>query len=127
MPKPLAELNNGIRVREYQLTDAQAATALRRFKQGDVMRYALQVYNAKRRGGKAPLVGQIKIFRNGELFYEGKESPIDVLTPNDVQYVGGMILGKDMAAGDYILQIQVWQTDQPKRAATQFVEYEIVE
>jgi len=107
--------------------DPQTDTALRQFKQGEVMRYALQVYNAKPQSGKAPLVGQIKIFRNGSLFYEGKTDPINVSDPNDVQYVGGMMMGKDMDAGDYILQIQVWQTDEPKRAATQFVEYEIVE
>jgi hypothetical protein len=91
------------------------------------MRYALQVYNSKSQTGNAALNGQIKIFRNGELFYEGKAGPITVNDPKDIQYVGGMIVGKDMAAGDYILQIQVWETDNLKRAATQFVEYEIVE
>ncbi len=104
--------------------DAQTVTALRQFKQGEVMRYALQIFDAK---PQTSLVGQIKIFRSGELFYEGKPGPITAANPNDIQYTGGMILGKDMGAGDYILQIQVWESDKPGRAATQFVEYEIVE
>ena len=113
--------------------DPVAATSLRRFKRGTVLRYGYEVYNAKIAAGQQPsLTTQLRMFRDGKMIFEGKQIPLDVSGQTDLQRIkstGAVNLGSGMLAGDYVLQIIV--TDALAKAkskiTTQFVQFEIVE
>ncbi len=63
---------------------------------------------------------------------EGKPTALNVAGQNDLQRIetsGGIRLGKDLSAGNYIIQIIVTDLSEvgKNRMSTQFVEFEIVE
>jgi len=114
-------------------TDPVTSTAVRQFRTGMAMLYAFIIYNAKldKASGKPQLTTQVRLFRNGQLFFTGKELPYDPSGQTDSQRLGagGAIqLGTDMTPGEYVFQIIV--TDQlakeKHRTATQWMDFEIV-
>jgi hypothetical protein len=106
-------------------------TSLRRFKQGTILRYGFEIYNAKLDGAQKPnLTVKVRIFRDGKMILDGKTVPIDLSQQTDLQRiksVGAISLGTAMQSGDYVLQIVV--TDNlakgKRQIATQFVQFEI--
>jgi VWFA-related protein len=114
-------------------TNPQLDTSLRRFKRGTVLRYAYEIYNARRDAAQKPqMLTQIRVFREGKLLFEGKQNALDLAGQTNLEKIaagGAMSLGNTMAAGDYVLQIVV--TDNlakgKHRTTTQFVQFEIVE
>lgn len=112
--------------------NSMSDTALRKFKRNTILRYGFEVYNAKLdTAQKLNLMTQIKIFRDGKLIFEGKNAPFELLQQTDLQRAksaGALILGKEMAAGDYVLQVTVTDTlaKEKRRIGTQFVQFEIV-
>jgi VWFA-related protein len=120
-----ANANYRAEINSDPLTD----TSMRRFKRGTVLRYAFGVYNAK-----APnqTKTQIRVFRDGKLFFQGKPTPLDTTGQKDLQHLsasGAFNLGNQMETGNYVLQLIV--TDNAPgakpRIATQFSEFELVE
>ncbi len=74
---------------------------------------------------------QIKIFRDGKPFLEGKSSPVDLTGQSNLQKVtsfGALVLGSEMPPGEYVLQIIV--TDNLAKGkgkiTSQFIQFEIV-
>ena len=117
----------------HKPTDPMSDTALRRVKIGTVLRYGYEVYNARLGPSNQPgLLTRIRVFRDGQLILDGKQTPLDLLGQTDMQHlkaVGGIAIGAKLVAGDYILQVIV--TDPLAKAkqqtATQFVQFEVVE
>lgn len=113
--------------------DPLAATALRRFKRGTILRYGYEIYNAKIIAGQKPnLNTQIRMFRDGKIIFEGKQTSLDVAGQTDlarIKAAGAVNLGTEMIAGDYVLQIVVTdaQAKEKSKIAAQFVQFEIVE
>ncbi len=113
-------------------TNSMSDTALRKFKRNTILRYGFEVYNAKLDASqKLNLTTQIRIFRDGKIIFEGKNAPFELLEQTDLQRAksaGALILGKDMAAGDYVLQLIVTDNlaKEKRRTGTQFVQFEIV-
>ena len=113
--------------------DPLAATSLRRFKRGTILRYGYEIYNAKVIAGQQPSLNtQVRMFRDGKMIFEGKQIPLDLSGQPDLQRIkatGALNLGGGMLAGDYVLQIVV--TDALAKAkskiATQFVQFEIIQ
>jgi VWFA-related protein len=110
--------------------DAQASPAVRRFKRGMVMQYGYVVYNAKA-APTAQLTTQLRIFRDGQLVFTGKVSPLDITGQTDLKRLtggGGLQLGSDMSPGEYVLQIIVTDmlAKDKNRTATQWMDFEIV-
>lgn len=109
--------------------DVERDTALRQFKTGTVLRYGAAVYGADRaknvRGG---LSARMRIFREGVVHFEGQPFAVAISPEGEAEAAGGIILGKDMPPGEYVLQIIV-QSNQggEKRSASQFVQFDIVE
>lgn len=112
-------------------TNPMSDTSLRRFKRGTVLRYGFEVYNAKLDQTRSPkLTVQIKIFRDGKLILEGKQTPLELLGQTDlerIKSVGAISLGSEMQAGEYVLQIIVTDNlaKEKHRIAAQFVQFEI--
>ncbi|HXG86665.1 MAG TPA: VWA domain-containing protein [Pyrinomonadaceae bacterium] len=113
-------------------TNPLNATSLRRFKRGTILRYGSEVYNAKLAAtGQPNLMVQIRMFRDGKLVFDGKQSPLELLGQTDLQRiktVGALNLGTEMQSGDYVLQIVVTDNlaKEKQKIATQFVQFEIV-
>ncbi len=113
------------------LPDPMSDTSLRRFKNGTILRYALEIYNAKLDAANKPnLTSQTKVFRDGKMLLEGKIQPLDLLGQTDMQrvkFVGALSLGMEMSAGEYVLQIIVTDNlaKEKRRVTTQFVQFEV--
>ncbi len=107
-------------------------TSLRRFKRGTILRYGFESYNVKLDAAKKPnLSVQVRIFRDGKLMLDGKQTPIEVAGQTDlerIKYSGALSLANAMQPGDYILQIIVTDNlaKEKRRISTQFVQFEVV-
>jgi VWFA-related protein len=116
------------------VADPLTDTALRRFRQGTVIRYGFEVYNAvlDKQTQKPNLQVQLRVFRNGKLILEGKTTEIPLVNQTDLSQIkglGAMTLGNRMEAGEYILQVVVTDTlaKEKYKISTQFVQFEIIE
>jgi VWFA-related protein len=129
----LEQWQNEIDTGTKQVTDPMADTAIRMFKRGSVLRYGLEIYNAKTSPNRSPqLMLYSRVFRDGKLIHDGKPQPIDMAAQNDPQIVtvaGALALGKQMLPGDYVLQIVVIDSQAKKKnqTATQVVQFEIID
>jgi len=114
-------------------TDPMMDTSLRQFKRGTVLRYALEIYNAKLDQTKRPnLQTQIRVFRDGKLLLEGKPIPFNTEGYNDfgkMNFLGALSLGSGMPPGDYVLQIIIIDNvaKSKQKLATRWVQFEITE
>ena len=114
-------------------SNAMADTALRRVKVGGILRYGLEIYNAKLNPAKQPdIQTRIRIFREGTLVLDGQQKPLEMRDQTDMEhlkFVGALNIGQKMPPGDYVLQVII--TDPLAKAkqqvTTQFVQFEIVE
>ncbi|HEY0658373.1 MAG TPA: hypothetical protein VGD05_07860, partial [Pyrinomonadaceae bacterium] len=114
-------------------TDPLSDTALRQFKSGTILNYGTEVFNAKLDASKKPAVTyQMRIFRDGKLFFEGKQQQPVIISNqagyNKIDVNGSLNLGAVMQPGDYVLQIVVTDNlaKEKRKIATQFVQFEIV-
>ena len=113
--------------------DPLADTALRRVKSNSVLRYGFEIYNAKLNPAKQPQLNtRIRVFREGKLILDGKQTPFDLSGQTDMHHLkiaGAVAIGEKLLPGDYILQVIV--TDELANAkqqiATQFVQFEVVD
>lgn len=111
---------------------AQTDTALRRVQLGTLLRYGIEVYNAKLDGMKKPaLQTKIRIFRDGKLVLDGQAIPADLAGQTDMQRIqvaGAIDLGEKILPGDYILQIVVTDTlaKQNQQVTSQHIQFEVV-
>ncbi len=116
-----------------QETNPMADTAMRVFKRGSVLRYGVEVYNAKTSPVSQPRLKTFaRIFQDGKIIHEGEPTPIDLTGQNDMQiinFAGALSLGSKMVAGDYVMQIVVIDEQAKKKyqIATQIVQLEIVD
>jgi hypothetical protein len=111
---------------------AMADTAVRQVSGGGVLRYGYEIYNAKLDQTHEPhLNARIRIFRDGKLFYETKDAPVNTTGQSDLQHIknaGALAIGKQMDPGDYVLQVVVTDSlaKQKQQIVTQFIEFEVV-
>jgi VWFA-related protein len=108
-------------------------TTLRRFTSGSVLQYNYMVYNFKNDKPQTPqMQTKMRLIRDGKVVFDGSQSPLSVEGQTDlrrIQASGAFTLGKNLAIGNYVLQIIVFDNSEPRkpRIATQFVEFEIVQ
>jgi VWFA-related protein len=108
-------------------------TSARQFRKGTVLNYGFTAFNAKSGSAEGGNVEwQMRLFRDGKVIFEGKPqtamSAVDAKV-RSTNIAGSLMLGGEMASGDYVIQITV--TDKlrkPKHnSASQFVQFEIIE
>jgi hypothetical protein len=111
----------------------EASPAVRHFKQGMLMDYLFIIYNARldKVTNKAQLVSQIRLFRDGQPVFTGKENALNftgVVDPKRVASGGALQLGTDLVPGEYVLQIIIKDmlADEKHRTVTQWMDFEIV-
>ncbi len=96
------------------------------------MQYGFLVYNAQidKATGKPNVRSQVRLFRNGQQVFAGKELPIED-NQTDLKRLGAngaVQLGTDMLPGEYVLQIVVTDAlaKEKRRVASQWIDFEIV-
>jgi VWFA-related protein len=111
--------------------DATHGTARRIFRRGGFIFYGYEIINAKTGAGQHPdLEVQTRVFRDGERVLDGKPTPFAAAGAPDPQRLtagGRLSLGRDMAPGEYVLQVIV--TDKAAKSkfnmVTQSTDFEI--
>jgi VWFA-related protein len=114
-------------------SDPRASAAVRQFKTGQVMVYAYHIYNARtdRAAPQPQLVTQVKLFRNGQEIFVGKETPFNLANQSDLKRLvasGAIQLGVEMVPGEYVIQVIVTDSrvSGKHRVASQWIDFEIV-
>ena len=116
-----------------KISTANVDTALRKITGGGVLRYGYEIYNAKLDQQRQPHVSaRIRLFRDGKLYYEGKDSAVDMDGQSDMQHIrkmGAVAIGKTLEPGDYILQVVVTDAlaGPTRQTATQSIQFEVVQ
>ncbi len=111
--------------RDVSERSALLDTTLRRFKSGTVLRYDYAIYNPQK---SQALSTTLRLIRDGKIVYE--EPPVAIKTAGQtdllrLQIEGAVTLGKNLEAGDYILQILAADGSGDKNSASQFIQFEI--
>ena len=115
-----------------KMTDPLTDTSLRQFKQGTVLRFGFEIYNAIMQARQNPnLTTQVRIFRDGKIFFEGKQTPLEIANQqaaDGIASTGNLRLGEQMPPGEYILQIVVTDNlaKKKRQIASQSIAFEIV-
>ena len=111
----------------------EASPAVRHFTQGMLMDYLFIIYNARldQATNKPQLISQIRLFRDGQPVFTGKENTLSFTNVTDPKWLvsGGAIkLGTDLVPGEYVLQVIVKDllADEKHRIVTQWMDFEIV-
>jgi VWFA-related protein len=111
-------------------TDPIEDTSKRRFRRGTVLRFGVEVYNSKLRPDQMKVNLQARLYREGQLVYQSKETPINESTEvyeQQAVFTDAVVLGKLLQPGDYIVQVVAIESVGKKKIATQWVQFEVVE
>lgn len=119
-----------VSIKESNKSQTAIATAVRKFRQGNVLQFSYAVYNAKNQAGNK-FKSQARLYRDGQLVFEGKQLPLN-LVGNDgkrAEGEGAVALGKEIVPGDYVLQVIVFdETAKNKDQITaQSIDFEVTD
>jgi hypothetical protein len=113
--------------------ELEADPSVRRLRPGMELHYDFLIYNAQTDAptGRPRLQTQVRLFREGQLAYEGQVAPFDTAQRDDLGRLvagGGIKLSRAAAPGEYVLQVIVTDTlaKEKYRTATQWIDFEIV-
>ena len=104
----------------------QTDTARRQFKKGTVLSFNYAVYTAPSLRTKSQ--AQFTVFKDGKEVFKGSPEELNVASNGKMQRInrgGAFLLGTEMAAGRYVLQISV-SGDALKEAEIQQIDFELV-
>lgn len=104
----------------------QANTARRQFKKGTVLSFNYAIYAAPSFRSKSQ--AQFTVFKDGKEIFKGSPEELNIASTGKMQRLskgGAFLLGTDMAAGHYILQISVGG-DGVKDAEIRQIDFELV-
>lgn len=122
---------NGQTVSDIQ--DSPTVTATRIFRRGTVLLFNYVVYNAKPDANRnVQIQTQARLYRDGELVFEGKIQPLNTQGQTDLKRLegnGAVMLGKNLAPGDYVLQIVAVdaQAKEKNQIQAQFIDFELID
>jgi VWFA-related protein len=112
--------------------DPSGNPAVRRFHVGDSVDYFFNIYNARTEGaGRPQLQTQMRLFRDGQQVYAGRETPFNPDKQTDMKNLQSgtrFRINSGLTPGEYVLQVVVTDTLAPEKArtATQWVDFEVV-
>lgn len=120
---------NGIELTD--IPDTQTVTATRTFQRGTILFYSYILYNQlSNSASNLQIRTQAKLYREGELVFEGKPSPLDLTQQTDFKRIeadGAITLGKNLAPGNYVLQIVAENALANKnKTVTQWIDFELI-
>ena len=108
-----------------------ANVAIRRFRSSSNLFYGYVVYSGRPKNSTEALklLAQVKLFREGALVYDGGAKPIDTAGQTDLERIsaaGGLRLNS-LAPATYVLQVTVKDQSGSRSAATQLIDFEVVQ
>jgi VWFA-related protein len=112
-----------------------SSPAVRRFRPRSNLVFGYVIYNARldRATNRPQLSAQTRIYRDGQLVYNGADEPLELSGYADVKRIdmaARLKLGANLTPGEYVLQIVVTdrlaKENDKQRVATQWVDFEIV-
>lgn len=114
-------------------SDPQSGPSLRMLLPGMELNYGFVIYNAtvNRATPQPQLEAQVRLLRDGQAIYTGKQVPITIRSEYDVRQLvagGRLLLGTEIEPGEYVLQVIVTDrlAKEKYRSATQWIDFEIV-
>ncbi|MCD9188782.1 MAG: VWA domain-containing protein [Pyrinomonadaceae bacterium] len=121
---------NGIEVSD--VPDTQSVTATRTFQRGTILFYSYILYNyLSNTASNLQIRTQAKLYREGELVFEGKPSSLDLTQQSDLTRIegdGAITLGNNLAPGNYVLQIVAENSLGSKnKVTTQWIDFELTQ
>lgn len=114
-------------------SDPPSGPARRRLRQGMLLDYRYNIYNAQiDASGKPQLETQMRLLRDGQNVFTGKSQPLDTSQQKNMKRLmgaGRIRLGPDLIPGEYIVEITVTDALAPKavRTGTQWTDFEIMQ
>ena len=121
-------------VGEAEPPDLLRGPALRQFRRGAEVDYFYDIYNAKLdpATGRPRLRTRVLLLRDGKPVFNGDELAYEPTAQADVKRLAAasrIVLGTDLAPGDYVLQVVVTDAlaKEGRRVATQWVDFRVVE
>ena len=108
-------------------------TSVRRFKRGTVLRYGVEIYNAKLPAGQTAQIRlQTRVFHDRRKVFESPERSLDLSTQPGTKepvFTDAVSLGDNLLPGDYVLQVIVTDglAKEKRRLATQYVQFEVID
>ncbi|HEX8651928.1 MAG TPA: VWA domain-containing protein [Pyrinomonadaceae bacterium] len=116
-----------------EMYDAQAGPAVRRLTHGMLLDFGYVIYNAQldRATSRPQLTTQVRLFRDGQPVFTGKELPFNADRQTDLKRLvagGRLSLGTNLPPGEYVLQVIVRDAlaKEKYRTASQWIDFEIV-
>jgi len=110
-----------------------AGPAVRRLRRFMHLDFAYLIYNAKLdKATRLPqLTAQTRLFRDGQIVFNGNVNPIDIQQQPDLKRIGvtsRLQLGSNLLPGEYVLQVIVIDQlrEGKRRTMTQWIDFEIV-
>jgi hypothetical protein len=103
----------------------QMDTARRKFKKGTILSFNYAVYAAPSLRSKSQTL--FTVFKDGKEIFKGSPEELNITSTGKMQRInrgGAFLLGTDMAAGKYVLQISV-SGDGVKEAEIQQIDFEL--
>jgi VWFA-related protein len=114
-------------------SNAQSSPAVRQVHKGMFLDYGYVIYNAQqdRSTGKPNVTTQVRLFRDGQIIFIGRVSPLDINQQRDWRRLtagGSLQIGSEMTPGDYVLQVIVTDlaAKGKPRTITQWTDFEVV-
>jgi VWFA-related protein len=112
--------------------ELEADPAMRRLRPGMELHYDFHIYNAQTdpATGRPQLQTQVRLFRDGQLAYEGKAASFETPQQEDLKRLragGAITLNRNAATGDYVLQVVVTDllAGEKGRVTTQWIDFAI--
>jgi VWFA-related protein len=106
--------------------DSDATPAVRIFQSGGAISYAYEILNVR---SKAPLQKQVRLYRDGQLVFEGPPSALDVGSEKEANRlaVGGHMQLTKIPPGEYVMQVVVFDSlrKDKSRVASQSIDFEV--
>lgn len=107
--------------------------AVRIFRRNSILSYGYLIYNPRldRQTRQPKLTAQVKLFRDGQLVFDGPETPFDPGQQKDLTRFnddGAFRITDTIAPGEYVLQVivkDVLDIGKP-RTASQWIDFEVV-
>jgi len=116
-----------------EVASATHSAATRELKRGQILQYSFAIYNSRldKATGQPRVTTQVRLFRDGQPIFTGKEFPLSVAGQSDLKRLvanGAIRLGAEMTPGEYVLLLTITDplADEKHRVATQWIDFEVV-
>lgn len=104
-------------------------TTQRKFKQGSILTYGYVIYNAKSVNKEKPQINiTTRLIQDGKVVLETKPTLYDFSEQTDIKRLeanGTLAIGKELSAGEYILQIIATDSNNKNQTTTQWIDFEV--